>query len=149
MTSTTTTELRTANESVSLLTGFEEIGIEQKFGKDIDNLRFTMALRALVFTDRRRAGSNVSDAYKYAMSLSLKEINTCFADEPDDHLETCEACGQKIPEDAEKDDADDDEPNFTPPPDEEPIFGDAGKAPEPAAVIPAGAGTELDTPPAE
>ena len=71
----------TYTEQVEMLTGHDEQAIEKQFGKDLDSLRFTMQLRALVFCDKRRGGSTDKDAYKAAMDLPLKDLGDQFADE--------------------------------------------------------------------
>lgn len=76
----------TVDEHMELLTGFDEVAIEERFGKDIDSLRFTMSLRALAFTSRTRNGQPAKDAYKAVMSLTLKELGDLFADDADEPM---------------------------------------------------------------
>lgn len=79
-----TTTKKTVTESLELMTGFDEIAVEKKFGEDIDSLRVTMSLRALVFLDHTRAGEKPQDAYDAAMGLTTKQLNEHFADDPDE-----------------------------------------------------------------
>lgn len=71
----------TYTESIELLTGYDEQAIEAKFGADIDSLRFTMQLRALLFIEQRRAGVDDKAAYKTAMEIRLKDLGDHFAEE--------------------------------------------------------------------
>ena len=70
----------TVDEHMELLTGFDEIAIEKWFGDDIDSLRFTMTLRALVFVNHTRAGLDAKKAHEAAMGLTLKQVGEHFAD---------------------------------------------------------------------
>lgn len=79
--STTTSTKKTVTESLELLNGFDEIAIEKAFGTDIDNLRATMTLRALIFIDKRREGLNVKAAYDAVMELTAKQLSEHFADD--------------------------------------------------------------------
>lgn len=61
------------------LTGFDEIAIEQSFGKPLDSLSDTMAGRALSFVMSRREGSNDKEAYGACMRATLGEITDAIA----------------------------------------------------------------------
>lgn len=83
---TTDTEKPTYNEAVENLTGFDEIAIEKKFGTDLDELRISMQLRALIFIARTRTGLTEKDAYNAAMNLTVKQLDDEFSDAPDDDV---------------------------------------------------------------
>ena len=71
---TSTTDKPSLTEKVEQLTGFDELAIEKHFAADLDSLRPTMAMRALIFIDETRAGANPADAKKKAMGLTLKQV---------------------------------------------------------------------------
>lgn len=74
----------TADEMFESLTGFDEIGITKQFGKTITDLAKTDELqmvRALVFTDQRRAGLKDSEAFKAAQTFTLGEIDGYFTED--------------------------------------------------------------------
>lgn len=76
----------TGAEFFETLNGFDEQAIAKKFGKGIRELTRTDelgTLRALVFIDTRRRGSNDPEAYKAAMELRIGDLKSYFAD-PDD-----------------------------------------------------------------
>lgn len=83
----TTDTKPTYTESVEALTGFDEIAIEKTFKHDLDSLRFSMQLRALVFVASRRNGANDKDAYEQAMSLTVKDLNGSFSPEQDEEID--------------------------------------------------------------
>ena len=74
----------TVTEVAESLTGFDEIAIEKSFGAALDELKPTMAGRALVFVVERRAGKDDGAAKNAAMSMPIGEVNAYFAEEPDD-----------------------------------------------------------------
>lgn len=85
MTATTPQEVHRvdANEFIETLTGFDEIAIEKHFGSRWGTLAEqnpTMLLRALVFIEFRREGQSDPDAYKAALSLTLREAQDRFPD---------------------------------------------------------------------
>ena len=84
MTTTSSSEKPSFTEKVEQLTGFDELAIEKAFGKDIDGLRLTMQLRAVVFIDETRSGANTGDAKKAAMGLTIKNLRDYFGDEPEE-----------------------------------------------------------------
>lgn len=75
--------LPTYDEAIESLTGYEEEAIVKKFGTDIDSLRTSMQLRALIFTFDVRNGDEQKAAYEHAMSLPAKAFLDHFSS-PDD-----------------------------------------------------------------
>lgn len=79
------------NDLLDSLTGFEELAISERFGFDITTLldrSATMAGRALVFTEKTRSGQKPGDAYKGAMSMTVRAVNDHFdTDEEPEVLE--------------------------------------------------------------
>lgn len=92
MSATTTT----ADEAFDSLNGFDEIAIAKQFGNQIHQLHPDNPggspfgfLRALVFVDLRRNGEKDAEAFTKAMTLSVRDLNTYFAEaepeiDPDD-----------------------------------------------------------------
>lgn len=77
----------TAEEFSESLTGYEELGIAKYFDLDIyaeAEARPMVALRALVFTDRRRQGDDPAAAKDYAMGMPVSGVMAYF---PDDDLD--------------------------------------------------------------
>lgn len=90
MTNMPTASTLGVDELVETLTGYEEQEIEGRFGATPDLLLATkpvMALRALAMVEVGRAltAQDVKDpknkAYKQAMTMTLKEVETFFPDE--------------------------------------------------------------------
>lgn len=80
------TDKLSSEEFLDSLTGFEEISVRNKFEADILHLAGsspTMFTRALAFVLHKRDGHNDTEAWKYAMGLSLRECNGLFAEEKD------------------------------------------------------------------
>jgi hypothetical protein len=73
----------TAEDMFGSINGFDEIAIRQSFGEDVSTLRKTpfRFMRALVFIDQRRKGLRDPDAYGAAMAVTMKEIESYFAEE--------------------------------------------------------------------
>lgn len=74
-------------ELLESLTGYEELAIEEAFGKTLDVLAAgsnTMLNRALIFVDLRRGGAKVAEARKQAMELPVKTVLERFAADEDE-----------------------------------------------------------------
>lgn len=74
-------------ETFQSLTGFDELAIKDKFG--IENpadaeTRPIIWTRALVFVLFKRAGQTTQAAYQTAMEVPVGELDSHFADEPED-----------------------------------------------------------------
>ncbi len=81
-----------ADQFFETLTGFDEVAITAKFSTTVTNLIGNKKHpahdplrggRALVFVHRRRGGDKDPDAYKYAMGLSIRQVQDYFAPEPE------------------------------------------------------------------
>lgn len=87
---TTGTELDddrlSSRDVVNSLTGFDELAIEKRFGRTVEDLAEntgTTFLRALLYAvERRRAGVSDQQAYEAAMSATFGGLQERFA--PDD-----------------------------------------------------------------
>lgn len=74
----------TAEEVFDSLTGFDEIAIAQKFGREVTELAEkspTTWIRAMVFTVMRREGLSDVDAKQAALELTLAQTQEFFADD--------------------------------------------------------------------
>lgn len=75
----------TVEEMTESLNGFEEIGIREAFGAPLNKLDAKdgsgMVLRALAFVAYRREGLQHADAHKAALTLTLKEATSFFAED--------------------------------------------------------------------
>ncbi|WP_134739996.1 hypothetical protein [Nocardioides sp. 503] len=67
-------------EFLRTLDGYEELAIEQTFGRDIDSLGFGLQLRALVFVSRLRGKVEASAARREVMGMTVRQI---FNEYPD------------------------------------------------------------------
>lgn len=77
----------TGTEMQESLTGYDEIAIEQSWGKTLQVLasdHVTKFQRALVFVHQRREGLSDADAKKACMEMGLGEVQGYFADDPED-----------------------------------------------------------------
>lgn len=86
-TSTERTEKLSIVDGIRSLTGFEEVKIQERFGKPIGELldiSLNFAGRALLFIEGVRSHGNDADAYKRAMSLTIGEVNERFQTEDED-----------------------------------------------------------------
>jgi len=77
----------TANKYPGTLNGFDELAIAARFGSKLFDMQEAgepiLFLRALVFVDRRRNhAASDSDAYQYAMELTIEDTGAYFPDEP-------------------------------------------------------------------
>ena len=73
----------TAEEVLDSLTGFDEIAIAQHFGRTVGEMAEkdqSMFGRSLIFVVKRREGVNDDDARNAALSLTMKEYVSYFAD---------------------------------------------------------------------
>lgn len=72
----------TSEQAMFDLTGFDEVAIARSFKRPLGDLRaepFQM-LRALAFVQARRDGMKDSEAYTYAMGLTIREVSDLYAD---------------------------------------------------------------------
>lgn len=92
----------TTLEVTESLNGFDEIAIEQAFGRDLDDLNGRHYLRALIFIMKRRDGVDVVKAKRAAMEVPIKELGDHFAEEEEevfeDEPETEQGKGGSAPE---------------------------------------------------
>lgn len=76
-------------EAIEGLTGYEEQAIENHFGTDVISLldiSATKACRAIIYAEATRTADH-DNAWKKAMSLTVKEVGDRFApEEPDTDL---------------------------------------------------------------
>ena len=78
-----------SREVVDSLTGYDEVAIEKRFGRDIEDLAEntgTTFLRALMFTLKRREGLSDGDAHTAVMSMTFAELREAFAPDADADL---------------------------------------------------------------
>lgn len=75
-----TTVKPSADEVTESLNGFDEIAIEQAFGKPLTDLSDTMAARALVFVLKRRDGLSDKDARREVMQMTLGVVMDSFGE---------------------------------------------------------------------
>lgn len=88
----------TPSEMFDTLTGFDEIAVQKMFGRPITDYgrkgrspNGSTLVRALVFVHRRRAQDEKDPvAFNAAMSLTMGEVQSYFAPEPDDEADTDE-----------------------------------------------------------
>lgn len=76
-----------ADELFDSITGHEEMGIAQHFGRTIADLAendSSMFARSLVFVMLRRAGANEDDARTEAMNMGLRAVQAKFEEGWDD-----------------------------------------------------------------
>jgi hypothetical protein len=90
---------QSAEDLIRSMTGFEEIAIERRFGKDLEKLgESMMSLRAMAFVMvRRENGGDDTAAYNTVMGMPLDGITDMFADEPDEDDEQGKAPGDETP----------------------------------------------------
>lgn len=83
----------TSSEVLASLTGYDELAIEQHFGKPIEGMTGTPSKfgRALVFVLKRREGLNDGQAKKYVLELTMGAVDDHFAPDEDDELPGSEA----------------------------------------------------------
>lgn len=74
----------TATDVAKSINGYDELAIARAFGKDVDELRGTMAIRAVVFLQLRREGVKDAEAKRGCMELTVTELNEFFAEEEPD-----------------------------------------------------------------
>lgn len=67
-------------ETFLSVNGFDDIAVEQKFGKELSDLSPVKTTRALVFVLKRRDGSSDADAFRAVMEMGLGDLNECFSD---------------------------------------------------------------------
>jgi hypothetical protein len=64
-----------ADEIIGSFTGFDEVAIENFFGKDFARLNATMTMRSMAFIQfRREEGMTDPDAFKRCMQMPLREV---------------------------------------------------------------------------
>jgi hypothetical protein len=84
----------TPNEVMDSLTGFDEIAIEQAFGKNIDVMSKNPSLqvRALAAVQHHRASPDgkFKDAYTHVMNLTQVDVMALFDDDAEAGLEDSE-----------------------------------------------------------
>jgi hypothetical protein len=68
-------------EMVGSLNGWDEIAIEQKFGKGLADLSATLTARACAFVLKRREGMNDLDAFRAVMDMTILAVNNMFETE--------------------------------------------------------------------
>lgn len=77
----------TGQEMAESLTGFDQIAVKNRFGKDpfqFGEDEGPTFVRALVFVQKRRDGMSDDDAYDHAMNLPVGALKDAFLeDEPD------------------------------------------------------------------
>lgn len=76
----------TVEEAMKSMNGFDEIAIEQAFGKDFDELSGRKSVRALIFLLERRGGASDKDAKAFAMSVPAGVFDDMF-DEPIEEID--------------------------------------------------------------
>lgn len=79
----------TTNEFFESLNGFEEIAITRSFGHPVKQLATEDELsfaRSLIFVAEKRGGLNDAAAKEAALTLTLGEVLTYFADEDEEPM---------------------------------------------------------------
>lgn len=76
----------TVEEAMKSMNGFDEIAIEQAFGKDFDELSGRKSVRALIYVLEKRAGSSDKDAKTFAMNVPAGDFDAMF-EEPVDEID--------------------------------------------------------------
>lgn len=77
----------TVDELLNSLTGYDELAITKAFDKSIFELAEQAAshyLRALIFVTELRAGKKADEAKKSVLSLTIRQAQDFFSDEPDE-----------------------------------------------------------------
>jgi hypothetical protein len=81
---------KTANEVFESLNGFDEIAIKVQFGQTVNELagpaEAVTFLRALIFTEHRRAGMKDHPAWEAAMNMRVGDVRDYFADDDEDRI---------------------------------------------------------------
>lgn len=72
-------------DTIRSMTGFDEIAVEQRFHKNIQDIESeSMMARALIFVLERRNGKDDKTAYGEAMRLTVGDLQSYFEKEDDE-----------------------------------------------------------------